>query len=82
VGCDKINLSRSAVLTDFLFNRVRSEIASIRKLMEQAKKIFLVFFIFAMLRHFWPDAVSFLKTESKYLPARIDQAYELFKTKF
>ena len=50
--------------------------------MDQAKKIFLVFFVLAMLRYFWSDASSFVKTESKHLPARIDQAWGLMENKF
>ncbi len=50
--------------------------------MEQTKKIFLIFFIFAMWRHFWSDAVSFIRNESEYLPARIDQTWELMRKKF
>ncbi len=42
----------------------------------------MIFFIFAMWRHFWSDAVSFIRNESEYLPARIDQTWELMRKKF
>ncbi|KKT87655.1 MAG: hypothetical protein UX26_C0017G0002 [Parcubacteria group bacterium GW2011_GWC1_45_9] len=50
--------------------------------MEQAKKIFLVFFVLALIRHFGPEVVSSIQAQSDLLPASLDYAMKILKTNF